>query len=74
MSAHPTNDPLIAPEGDGTTDRAPTNLRDWFAGQALLGLLVANEAHPNFDDDRGFEVAAYEIADRMLAARRAGPS
>ena len=40
-------------------------LRDWFAGQALIGLLVANTEHRHDMQD-----TAYEIAERMLDVRR----
>ena len=48
------------------------SLRDWFAGQALAGLLASEGG-----SDCGFYTApaaaarAYDIADAMLAARRA---
>jgi hypothetical protein len=44
------------------------NLRDWFAGQALMGLV--NQYHP--DKDAKSELA-YEYADAMLAAREVKP-
>ena len=37
-------------------------LRDWFAGQALMGLV--NQYHPD-----GAAKLAYEYADAMIAAR-----
>jgi hypothetical protein len=41
-------------------------LRDWFAGQALAGLL----ADPNvIDPDSAVARAAYEYADAMIEAR-----
>lgn len=47
-------------------------LRDWFAGQALAGLMVRYDEHPN----TVFECAkyAYEAADAMIAAREVKPS
>jgi hypothetical protein len=41
------------------------DLRDWLAGQALVGLLLADRHMP-------YEVAeaAYKLADEMLKARR----
>lgn len=51
------------------------SLRDWFAGQALSGLLAA-EAHEQaigYTPDRATEMAgkAYGLADAMLKAREA---
>lgn len=43
------------------------SLRDWFAGQALAGLL-ANELHDATWD--GFAADAYGLADAMIAAKR----
>lgn len=40
-------------------------LRDWFAGQAMAGML----AHPEIFDDEGVAKDAYRMADAMLAAR-----
>ena len=57
-------------------DRAPPqawegmSLRDWFAGQALVGLL----ANPNYmmattEDTRGVVMMSFAAADAMLKAR-----
>lgn len=44
------------------------SLRDWFAGQALAGILAGS---PDLPESRaGFAKTAYEFADAMLAARR----
>lgn len=40
-------------------------LRDWFAGQALSGLL----AHTSGEDPRKAPAFAYDLADMMLAQR-----
>ena len=46
-------------------------LRDWFAGQALAGLMTA-KARYYLDAGNGASPArdAYKLADAMLAARR----
>lgn len=43
------------------------SLRDWFAGQALAGLLSEGE----YVDERPVAFRAYVYADAMLAAREA---
>lgn len=61
-------------------DNPPTNpvglhhgltLRDWFAGQAMCGLLACpttfSDSHERFAND------AYRFADAMLAARKVAP-
>ena len=51
------------------------SLRDWFAGQALMGILAGHFADtvPHDDIGGGSEAAqyAYQYADAMLAAREA---
>lgn len=51
------------------------SLRDWFAGQALVGLLASGQWH-NSTMQNGFaeHIAnhADEIADAMIAARKGG--
>ena len=42
------------------------SLRDWFAGQALIGLISDGAARPNVTSS-----VAYEFADAMLKAREA---
>ena len=44
-------------------------LRDWFAGQALVGLLVNHNAKFFDNDARN----AYTVADAMLAEREVNP-
>ena len=56
-----TDNPILFPRGE----THGMQLRDWLAGQALIGLLVANTEHP-----QEVQNSAYEIADRMLDARR----
>jgi len=47
------------------------SLRDWFAGQALAGLLL-QPAEPGFDPSNSLEVAeqAYILADSLLEYRK----
>lgn len=64
---------------------AGMSLRDWFAGQALVGLISSSEAHfrGNSSDeaaiaewraevDRRWAGYCYEMADAMLSAREGG--
>jgi hypothetical protein len=43
------------------------SLRDWFAGQALCGLMANDEQAP----ESVFAKEAYRMADAMIAARNA---
>ena len=43
------------------------SLRDWFAGQALAGLLSQEGVEASPETDAAW---AYKVADAMLAARR----
>lgn len=49
------------------------SLRDWFAGMALQGLCVSDRFQRNDDSNKSQAVWAYELADAMLAARKAKP-
>jgi hypothetical protein len=54
---------------DGYGERVPgMTLRDWFAGQALAGMLANPDS---WTGDRG--VMAYRYADAMLRAREVKP-
>jgi hypothetical protein len=44
-------------------------LRDWFAGQALAGLLAAHTGETALPEDKRASRDAYEYADAMLARR-----
>lgn len=44
----------------------PLSLRDWFAGQALTGLLANNDVA---GDPGDFAASAYRVADAMMAER-----
>lgn len=50
---------------------AGMSLRDWFAGQALCGLL-ADPDGPRGEGSDPYVVGAYRIADAMLAERAKG--
>ena len=43
-------------------------LRDWFAGQALAGMLIGE-----WLSDKGVATLAYQYADAMLKAREVKP-
>jgi hypothetical protein len=45
-------------------------LRDWFAGQALMGMLADHHTDGSFDS---FAASAYCHADAMLKAREVKP-
>jgi hypothetical protein len=44
-------------------------LRDWFAGQAIMGLCADPSNHELFDSHDDAAKSAYFIADAMIAAR-----
>jgi hypothetical protein len=46
------------------------SLRDWFAGQALAGLVFHNDYGARSDDE--IANGAYAYADAMIAARKGG--
>lgn len=53
-----------------TTSEGGMCLRDWFAGQALTGLLAANATYGGRTDNREKLAGdAYQHADAMLKAR-----
>jgi hypothetical protein len=52
--------------GNSLYDAPGMSLRDWFAGQALVGLVVNDETTSVHCP---LSARAYEIADAMLAAR-----
>ena len=50
-------------------------LRDWFAGQSLKGIIAGLQCEPGQTVDdliRAAAIRAYEVADAMLEARKAG--
>lgn len=59
---------------NGKETTIPTNgmsLRDWFAGQALIGIM-SNYTTAIGATDADVARAAYDYADAMLASRRGG--
>jgi hypothetical protein len=48
------------------------DLRDWFAGQALTGLLAGRHPVCTKDDNELLAACAYAIADAMMVARQGG--
>ena len=62
------------PEACGSTTRG-MSLRDYFAGQALAGILAGRQSRLEDWVDgavRNMSVSAYLIADAMLAAKKDG--
>jgi len=45
------------------------SLRDWFAGQALMGIIAAPGCEPDDSHPPGIATLAYMFADAMLKAR-----
>lgn len=65
---------IRGPDGEGIREgwqEPGMSLRDWFAGQAMVGLL----ANPNYGAPDPFRDAktAFQEADAMLDARKFGP-
>ena len=65
--------PVWMPEyKDNGTYHEGLSIRDWFAGQALAGMIANQPAprHPEYWDWlSGVAVTPYRIADKMLAER-----
>lgn len=69
MPDNPQAYPCLDSSGDGLSMRDPgMTLRDWFAGQALVGYL-AGTAFPTLPAEVRAR-AAYAVADAMLAERQ----
>lgn len=60
-------------KGQSPSAQDQRDLRDYFAGQALTGILAAASSDPRLGPYRGTPTdvvaSAYDLADRMLAAR-----
>lgn len=72
MDWHKDEGGAAFPVNEGTALSAETgmSLRDYFAGQALHGLLADPNNMQQWD---GFAKQAYDCADAMLAAREVKP-
>lgn len=72
-SAFPLNS-YVLPNGQVSTELPGMTLRDWFAGQALGGIIVATAANLGVTcEDLADE--AYQHADAMIAEReKSSPS
>lgn len=75
MSGSPENPPAFPREERETHYGAEgMSLRDWFAGQALMGICANGDLRIGNDPDKvgkAFAGVAYELADLMLLARDA---
>jgi hypothetical protein len=62
--------PCINPKHDGNWNKEPIiqgmTLRDWFAGQALAGLMASNF---NEESAKTLALLSYEQADEMINER-----
>lgn len=72
MSDHNDGGPAFPHDNQEMGDRhriaqPGMSLRDWFAGQALAGMLADSNVTGTYDK---LASAAYDMADAMLAARR----
>lgn len=65
--AFPCPTPIINGNGDWIFTEDPgMSLRDWFAGQALAGMMADSSLRHGHD---AFAEGAYQMADAMIAAR-----
>jgi hypothetical protein len=78
MSARDDGGPAFPIQGSYDTDYEHNGmtLRDWFAGQALAGILGGGFAdtipHDDLNGGRDAAAFAYQYADAMIAARKGG--
>lgn len=70
MSDKPENPPAFPVCTDFSRVNDGMTLRDWFAGQALMGRNVTPRAYKRWED---LAADCYEQADAMLAARAKQP-
>ncbi len=59
----------VYPSGQVQTGCYGMSLRDWFAGQAVSGILASNSCQDNITSSEQEVAYAYKIADAMLAER-----
>ena len=64
--------PVESPRFDGEGHQSGMTLRDWFAGQALAGIVQGLMKGIRFEDIPKLATDCYGIADAMLAARGGG--
>jgi len=60
-------DKYVYPHVSDTGPRPGMELRDWFAGQAIIGL-ISNPKYNAHDTD-GYAAVAYIVADELLHER-----
>jgi len=66
MKAFPSSEPIYGDGIVGVKENKGMDLRDWFAGKALQGML----SNPNGDGYKHeYATWAYEYADEMMKAR-----
>ena len=63
--------PIYQPDMNVGNDAGPgMSLRDWFAGQAMVGLMSDPGLRPsNLDEFEHMATRLYQVADAMLKAR-----
>jgi hypothetical protein len=75
MTARDDGGPAF-PRSDYDNSDAGMSLRDWFAGQALAGILGGGFAdtipHDDLNGGRDAAAFAYQYADAMIAERKGG--
>ena len=70
MSERKDGGPAFPRSRDSAGSQEGMSLRDWFAGQALMGW-VSDPEIGGFDQDK-IAAACYELADAFLAEREKG--
>lgn len=69
--AFPVPPASFGPSGDLAVATEGMTLRDWFAGQALMGIIAGCAGSGLTYDDHEAAEDAFQVADAMLAARKA---
>lgn len=72
MSKHTDGGPAFpTPWAAGTATEGGMTMRDWFAGQAMQGMLASANSGGRWDADHDILTGeAYDIADAMLKERK----